>query len=102
MTVAKLDRPSMKEVSDYLMVDKSITTRTIGALIETGFVRNDSGDARRYSLVLTEKGEEAVKVIEEVSSEIWKEILSELTEEEIAALKSAASKINAFLSKDVD
>ena len=102
MTIAKIPRPSMKDVSEYLMVDKSITTRTVGALIETGFVKNDSKDARRYSLILTEKGEDAVKVIEEVSSEIWQEILSDLTEEEIAALKSAVVKINAVLNQDVE
>jgi MarR family transcriptional regulator for hemolysin len=102
MTVAEIPGASMKEVSAYMIVDKSITTRTMGALIDAGFVSNESRDARRYSLVLTEKGKDAVKVIEKISNEIWEELLSDLTEQELAAFKSALAKINAKFNEETD
>lgn len=102
MTIAEVPGSSMKEVSAYLMVDKSITTRTIGALIDAGFVSNNSEDARRYSLVLTDKGKDAVKVIKDTSNRIWEELLSDLTEEEMTVFKSAVDKINAKFNEEAD
>lgn len=102
MTVARLPGASMKAVSEYLMVDKSITTRTIGALIDDGFMMNDSKDARRYSLVLTEKGKNAAETIERISGEIWKDLLSDLTEEEMNVFKSALAKISIKLNEEAD
>ena len=102
MTIAEVPGSSMKEVSAYLMVDKSITTRTIGALIDAGFVSNNSEDARRYSLVLTDKGRDAVKVIKETSNRIWEELLSDLTEEEMTVFKSAVDKINSKFNEEAD
>lgn len=86
---------SMKEIAACLMVDKSITTRTVGTLIDKGFVRNDSGDPRRYSLMLTDEGERAVITIEDALNKVWGEILSDLSEEELSVFKSACMKINA-------
>lgn len=102
MTIAEVPGSSMKEVSAYLMVDKSITTRTIGALIDAGFVLNNSEDARRYSLVLTDKGKDAVKVIKDTSNRIWEELLSDLTEEEMTVFKSAVDKINSKFNEEAD
>ncbi len=102
MTIAEVPGSSMKEVSAYLMVDKSITTRTIGALIDAGFVSNNSEDARRYSLVLTDKGKDAVKVIKDTSNRIWEELLSDLTEEEMTVFKSAVDKINSKFNEEAD
>lgn len=101
LAIARDPGASMKEIAAHLMVDKSITTRTVGTLIDTGFVFNDSEDARRYSLVLTEEGESAVARIEETFSEIWDNLLSDLTEEEQRALESAFAKINAKLNEEV-
>lgn len=102
MTIARIPGSSMKEVSAFLMVDKSITTRTVGTLIDAGFVSNDSEDARRYRLTLTEKGRGAVKMIEEISNEIWEDLLSDLTEEEITVFQSVISKINAKLNEETE
>ncbi len=102
MTISKIPGSSMKEVSAFLMVDKSITTRTVGTLIDAGFVSNDSEDARRYSLTLTEKGRAAVKMIEEISDELWKDLLSDLTEEEMIVFYSVVSKIKARLNEEAE
>ena len=91
---------SMKEIAAYLMVDKSITTRTVGVLIDTGFVRNDSRDSRRYRLMITEEGERAVGVIEGALNDIWDELLCGLTDDEVNVFKSACAKVNAKFSEE--
>lgn len=93
---------SMKEIAAQLMVDKSITTRTVGVLIDKGFVRNDSKESRRYSLVLTEEGERIIVTIKNALNEIWDELLSDLTDDEMRAFKSACAKINAKFSEEAE
>lgn len=100
MAIARNPGASLKDIATYMMVDKSITSRIVGALMETGFVVNGSDDPRRYSLSLTEKGEHAVKFIRKTLAEIWEELLSDLTDEELNAFKSACSKINSKLNQE--
>lgn len=91
---------SLKEIANYMMVDKSITTRTVGLLMEMGFAINESNDPRRYSIVLTEKGERAVELVNASFGEIWDDILSDLTDEERKAFRSICTKINAKLNEE--
>lgn len=83
-----------------MMVDKSITTRTFGVLMEMGFVINESDDLRRYSIVLTEKGEQAVESINASLRKIWNYLLSDLTDEERKVFRSTYDKINAKLNEE--
>ncbi len=91
---------SLKEIATYMMVDKSITTRTFGVLMEMGFVINESDDLRRYSIVLTEKGEQAVESINASLRKIWNYLLSDLTDEERKVFRSTYDKINAKLNEE--
>lgn len=100
LAIARNPGASLKEIAAHLMVDKSITTRTVGTLIDMGLVRNESADARRYSLVLTGEGDNAVERIEETFSEIWDALLCDLTEEEQRAFESACAKIKARLNEE--
>lgn len=100
LAIARNPGASLKEIAAHLMVDKSITTRTVGTLIDMGLVRNESADARRYSLVLTREGDNAVERIEETFSEIWDALLCDLTEEEQRAFESACAKIKARLNEE--
>ena len=99
LAIARDPGASMKEIAAHLMVDKSITTRTVGTLIDMGLVRNESGNTRRYSLMLTEEGKNAVEKIEETFSEIWGSLLCDLTEEEQRVFESACAKIKARLNE---
>ena len=65
-----------------------------------GIGKERSADARRYSLVLTGEGDNAVERIEETFSEIWDALLCDLTEEEQRAFKSACAKIKARLNEE--
>ncbi len=100
MAISHNPGASMKDIAAYMMVDKSITTRTVRALIEMGFVANCSADPRRYTLSLTEEGECAVKLIKIKLGDIWKELLSDLTDEELIVFRSACSKINGRLGQE--
>lgn len=91
---------SLKDIAMDMMVDKSITTRTVGALMEMGFVANGSTDPRRYSLSLTEKGERAVEFIKKAFDDVWEELLSDLTDDELKMVKRVCSKVNSRLSQE--
>ncbi len=92
----------MKKVAEYLMVDKSITTRTVGTLIDTGYVKNESEDARQYCLTLTEEGERTVNIIEESLNDLWEELLSDLTEQEREIFRYACIKINNKMKEEAE
>lgn len=100
MAIYRNSGASLKDIATYMMVDKSITTRTVGVLMEMGFVSNESNDLRRYNLVLTKKGEDAIRHIEASFVKIRNDLFSGLTEEEKDAFKSASIKINAKLNEE--
>ena len=100
MAISRNRGASLKDIAACMMVDKSITTRTVRTLIKMGFVSNESDDLRRYSLALTDKGEEAIKSIEASFIEIWDDLFSDLTDEEKNAFRSASIKINAKLNEE--
>lgn len=100
ITISRNRGASLKDIAARMMVDKSITTRTVGTLIEMGFVYNESKDIRRYSLALTDKGEDAIKLIEAAFIEIRDDLFSDLTDEEKNVFRSASVKINAKLNEE--
>jgi len=68
--------------------------------MEMGFAVNESNDPRRYSIMLTEKGERAVELVNASFVEIWDDILSDLTDEERKVFRSICTKINAKLNEE--
>ena len=100
MAVSRNPGASMKKVTEYLMVDKSITTRTVGALIHLGLVRNDSENTRQYHLMLTKEGERIVRIIEKALEDIWKDLVSDLTQEELNIFKSVCIKLNTKMKEE--
>lgn len=73
---------SLKELSVYAGVDKSLTTRAVRYLMDLGYVINDKGPGREYSIKLTEKGLEARKKGKEVVKKTSDIITAGLTDEE--------------------
>lgn len=93
---------SLKELSNEMYVDKSLTTRVIKSLIDNGFVINMNSESREYRLYLTDKGNDAVSKIEKIVNEAWDELLSELTDDEMETLARIHMKINEKLKSDVE
>lgn len=93
---------SLKELSNEMYVDKSLTTRVIKSLIDNGFVINMNNESREYHLYLTDKGNDAVSKIEKIVNDAWDELLSELTDDEMETLTRIHMKINEKLKSDVE
>ena len=93
---------SLKELSNEMYVDKSLTTRVIKSLIDNGFVINMNNESREYRLYLTDKGNDAVSKIEKIVNVAWDELLSELTDDEMETLTRIHMKINEKLKSDVE
>ena len=93
---------SLKELSNEMYVDKSLTTRVIKSLIDNGFVINMNNESREYRLYLTDKGNDAVSKIEKIVNDAWDELLSELTDDEMETLTRIHIKINEKLKSDVE
>ena len=93
---------SLKELSNEMYVDKSLTTRVIKSLIDNGFVINMNNESREYRLYLTDKGNDAVSKIEKIVNDAWDELLSELTDDEMETLARIHMKINEKLKSDIE
>ena len=93
---------SLKELSNEMYVDKSLTTRVIKSLIDNGFVINMNNESREYRLYLTDKGNDAVSKIEKIVNDAWDELLSELTDDEMETVTRIHMKINEKLKSDVE
>lgn len=93
---------SLKELSNEMYVDKSLTTRVIKSLIDNGFVINMNNESREYRLYLTDKGNDAVSKIKKIVNDAWDELLSELTDDEMETLTRIHMKINEKLKSDIE
>ena len=93
---------SLKELSNEMYVDKSLTTRVIKSLIDNGFVINMNNESREYRVYLTDKGNDAVSKIEKIVNDAWDELLSELTDDEMETLTRIHMKINEKLKSDIE
>ena len=93
---------SLKELSNEMYVDKSLTTRVIKSLIDNGFVINMNNESREYRLYRTDKGNDAVSKIEKIVNDAWDELLSELTDDEMETLTRIHMKINEKLKSDIE
>lgn len=84
---------SLKELTDRVGVHKSLTTRMIKILVDEGFIVNNAGSGKEYSVVLTEKGSSTKKLVEQVIEELFDMILDGLSDEEVTQLFNILEKI---------
>ena len=84
---------SMKDVSEILMIDKAMITRMVLKLLDMGLLEN-TASGHAYSLRLTEKGKEIAARSKEIMDAAWKDLLSDLTEEEREVFDSVMVKIS--------
>jgi len=89
------------EIGERLQVARAQMTHLINKLAELGMVERqaDSADRRVTNIVLTDKGRD---FLEEHGSNIWKatkELLSGLSDEELADLSASLEKLREMLSR---
>ncbi|MDR1405201.1 MAG: MarR family transcriptional regulator [Candidatus Methanoplasma sp.] len=84
---------SLKEMTEKVGVNKSLTTRAVKHLVENGFVINIAGSGKEYSVVLTEKGNGARKTAENAFYELFSLIFEDFTDEELVQMKCLLVKI---------
>ena len=83
-----------KALSDALGVDKANTSRALQDLINQGYVTKDSDETVQNGLILTEKGTLVAQELKAQNKQEMNKLLSVLTKEEIAALRSILTKIS--------
>ncbi|MFA5452866.1 MAG: MarR family winged helix-turn-helix transcriptional regulator [Candidatus Methanomethylophilaceae archaeon] len=84
---------SLKDLTERVNIDKSLTTRVVKSLIEKNLAENTSSCKREYSVRLTEDG----KILRTLAISAIKEfhivLTEDLTEEETAVMRTVTEKI---------
>lgn len=78
--------PTMGEIAERLLLDKSTVSRLISNAVKKGYVKcvTDKKDKRKRFLKMTEKGRRTLNAFEPIAFNQTKEALLTLTKEEIA------------------
>ena len=84
---------SLKDMTERMGVNKSLTTRAVKHLLENGFVINAAESGKEHSIVLTAKGAKAKRTAAQAFSDLFELILEDLTDEELTVMEQALSKI---------
>lgn len=77
--------PTMGEIAERLLLDKSTISRLISNAVKKGYVEciTDEKDKRKRFLIMTEKGQQTLNAFEPIAFNQTKEALLTLTKEEI-------------------
>ena len=77
--------PTMGEISERLLLDKSTVSRLIANAVKKGYVKciTDENDKRKRFLVMTEKGRQTLNAFEPIAFNQTKEALLTLTKKEV-------------------
>ncbi len=91
---------SMKDVSEILMIDKAMVTRTVLKLLDMNLLENRaSGHA--YSLVLTEEGMKAAVRSKEILDNAWQELLTDVTPQERQVFDAVLTKVSERIRRSL-
>jgi DNA-binding MarR family transcriptional regulator len=93
--VERLQPVSQKQISDRLGTDPSDLVATFDMLERAGFVTRsrDPRDRRRYSLTLTESGEEQLRRFRVIAAEVQEELLAPLDDDERETLQRLVERV---------
>jgi DNA-binding MarR family transcriptional regulator/L-amino acid N-acyltransferase YncA len=86
--LAGWESPTMGEIAERLLLDKSTVSRLISKAVKKGYVKciADRKDKRKRFLHLTEKGKETLHAFEPIAYHQTREALLTLTHEEVEAV----------------
>jgi DNA-binding MarR family transcriptional regulator len=93
LVLDRMNGASLKEMTEKIGVHKSLTTRAVKHLLDNGFVVNTAESGKEYSIVLTERGADAKNTAIEVLIELFDLIFEDLTDEELAVMERALTKV---------
>jgi len=102
--MGNLAEMSLRELTDQTQMDKGQISRVVSQMETQGLIvrKADDNDARRLNLTLTPAGSNLYKRTIGVSEERQREILSILTPEELAALRSTLEKLSSHMRARLD
>jgi DNA-binding MarR family transcriptional regulator/L-amino acid N-acyltransferase YncA len=83
--LATYPSPTMREIAERLLLDKSTVSRLISNAVKKGYVEciTDEKDKRKRFLIMTEKGQQTLNAFEPIAFNQTKEALLTLNKEEI-------------------
>lgn len=95
--LAETDGLSPSALAGQAMLDRARASRVIGSLVDKGFVlrRPVPGNRREATLHLTERGHACYAALMPQVAAINRELLSVLSDAEVAALDSALNRLTA-------
>jgi DNA-binding MarR family transcriptional regulator len=93
--VERLQPVSQKQVSDRLGIDPSDLVGVFDMLERAGFVSRsrDPKDRRRYSLTLTDSGDEQLRRFRVIAAEVQDELLAPLDDDERETLQRLVERV---------
>ncbi len=86
------DMLTLSEITILLNIDKAYTTRIVNNLLEKGLITK-TDNIRKYSIYLTEKGKNILKLIEKDIKENRNKLLNNIDKEELNNFKNTLKKI---------
>jgi DNA-binding MarR family transcriptional regulator len=84
---------NLRDITSKLCVDKALTTRTVRQLMEKGFVEDISENKRSCKIILTQKGQDAVKEIDHFVMDVHNEIFTYISKEEYHTMMIVMEKM---------
>ncbi|MCT4616777.1 MAG: winged helix DNA-binding protein [Candidatus Gracilibacteria bacterium] len=101
MIMDSLDNKTMSEISKEVALEKSSFTRSIRHLIEIKYIikKPSETDQRVLHLLITEKGNKAIKAIKEDWDKYFASIMSSFSPEEKEEFTKAVKIISKYINK---
>lgn len=86
--LSTIDSPTMGEIADRLLLDKSTVSRLISNVVKKGYVKciTDDKDKRRRFLKMTEKGQQTLEAFEPIAFTQTKNALCTLSTREVVTV----------------
>ena len=104
MAIDMLREKSMSEISREVGLEKSSFTRSVELLVKDGFIKRQPSrkDRRIVHIEFTEKGNIAVKRIEEHWKNYFDSLLSDFSSEEIEDFFTALKTVSKYMNRIID
>ncbi len=96
LVLSKNDGISQEKLSDFLKIDKATTAKAIKKLEDEGYVaRNvDAMDKRAYQVILTQKGWDAIPVIDKFIRDWEKLVTNDFSESESVLIEGLLERMS--------
>jgi DNA-binding MarR family transcriptional regulator len=85
------------KIAEILNKDKAAITRFINSLEKKGFIKKEQIDKRSYKIVITQKGRDILKKIDEIAFNLRKKIDENISKEKIECLFDVLENIKKIV-----